>query len=116
MSAKFIPQALADETSRCILAVFRDEESFRPWVGKFKTIDAPGVEIHPRLIAVGDVIDWYPTGWTRVRVREVIFTPDENDIPEFHRSGAYRFATDEGFFNVRVDGRHVIGAPIHVFR
>ena len=112
----FIPQALADPLTRSVLFVFRDEADFlRCWADKVKTIDAPGVPTHPRLIKVGDVIDWFPTGWCKATVSAVSFTPDTGDIPDYHRSGAYTFHTLQGFVSARVDGRNVIDAPLHVF-
>lgn len=112
----FIPQALADPASRSVLFVWHDEEEFRRyWADKVKTIDAPGVPTHPRLIKVGDVIDWFVTGWNKATVKAVKFTPDADDIPDYHRSGTYTFETDGGFLSTRVDGRKVIDAPMHVF-
>jgi len=112
----FIPQALADPVTRATIFVWYDEENFRRnWADKVKTIDAPGVPTHPRLIKVGDVIDWSVTGWNRATVNAVKFTPDASDIPDYHRSGTYTFETDRGFLSIRVDGRKVIDAPMHVF-
>lgn len=61
------------------------------------------------------MIDWYVTGWNRAAVKAVKFTPDASDIPDYHRSGCYTFETDGGFLSIRVDGRKVIDAPMHVF-
>lgn len=114
--SQWVPQALADPASRSVLFVWRDEENFRRyWADRVKTIDAPGVPTHPRLIKVGDVIDWFATGWNRAAVKAVKFTPDASDIPDYHRSGCYTFETDGGFLSIRVDGRKVIDAPMHVF-
>lgn len=113
----FIPQALADPASRSILFVWRDEQDFlRHWKDKVKTIDAPGVETDPRLIKVGDVIDWFCTGWNKGAVTSIEFTPDGNDIPGWCRSGHFRFAVEGcGYINARVDGRDIISSPLFVF-
>lgn len=112
----FIPQALADPVSCSVLFVWHDEENFRRyWADKVKTIDAPGVPTHPRLIKVGDVIDWFVTGWNKGTVSAVEFVPDGADIPDWHRSGHFRFTYEGGYINVRVDGRAIIGAPLFVF-
>jgi len=112
----FIPQALADPVSRSVLFVWHDEENFRRyWEDKVKTIDAPGVPAHPRLVKVGDVIDLFSTGWNKGTVSAVEFSPDDADIPDWHRSGSFRFTYDGGYINVRVDGRLAIGAPIFAF-
>jgi len=103
---KFIPQALADKNSRSILFVFRNEDDYRRnWAGHVKTVDAPGVLTHPRLIKVGDVVDTYITGWNRGTVSAIKFTPTDGDIPDYHRIGVYQLTvTGCGFINVRVDG------------
>lgn len=112
----FIPQALADPTSRSVLFVWRDEERFKNWADKVKTVDAPGIPTHPRLIKVGDSIDWFVTGWNKGTVSAVDFVPDATDIPGWHRSGYFRFTYDGGFINVRCDGRNLIDAPIYLFK
>lgn len=112
----FVAQALADPASRSVLFVWPDEENFRlHWADKVKTIDAPGVATHPWLIKVGDVIDWFVTGWNRATVKAVKFIPDMNGISGYHRSGTYTFETDGEFLSIRVDGSKVIGAPMYVF-
>jgi hypothetical protein len=112
----FVPQALADPESRSVLFVWRDEQEFRRhWADKVKTFDAAGLPTHPRLVKIGDTIDWFITGWSKGVVTGIEFIPDSSDIPEWHRSGSFRFTTESGYTNVRVDGRQVIGAPIFVF-
>lgn len=112
----FVPQALADHASRSVLFVWHNEAEFlRHWANKVKTVDAPGVDTHPRLIKVGDKIDWLITGWNRAEVMAVEFTPDGRDIPDYHRCGTYSFKTELGFVNVRVDGRVSPDAPIYRF-
>ena len=113
----FIPQALADPVTRSILFVWHDEENFRRhWADKVRTIDAPGVPIHPRHIKIGDHIDWFCTGWNKTAVTAIEFVPDGNDIPDWHRSGHFKFTTPLGYINARVDGRQIIGPPLFVFR
>lgn len=110
------PQALADPVSRSVLFVWRDEDTFRRyWADKVKTIDAPGIPTHPRLIKVGDSIDWFITGWNKTLVRAIRFIPDVDDIPDYHRKGTYAFETDTGYLNARVDGGNIVDAPLYRF-
>lgn len=112
----FIPQAIADETSKSVLFVFTNEEYFnRNWKDKVKTVDAPGVEVHPADVRVGDVVDWFQTGWNKERVLSVVFSPDMNDKPGWHRSGSFTFETRAGFLGTRIDGRIVLGPKLFRF-
>lgn len=114
---KFIPQALADPASRSVLFVWHDGENFhRHWADKVKTVDAPGVPVHPRLVKAGDIIDWFATGWNRGAVQQVDFVPDSADLPSYHRCGTYAFKVADGFMSVRVDGRNVTGASLYIFK
>ena len=111
----FIPQALADPESRTILVVFDNETDFARWADKVKTIDAPGIATEPSLIKVGDVIDWYITGWNKGEVKAIRFVPDSYDMQDW-RSGHYEYTVEgAGFVNARIRGDRVLCAPIYVF-
>lgn len=112
----FVPQALADPVSRSVLFVWYDEENFRRfWADKVKTIDAPGLLTHPRLVKVGDMVDLFVTGWNCATVNGIKFTPNSDDIPSYFRSGTYTFETTSGFLSIRVRGQTVIDGPLYVF-
>lgn len=116
---KFIPQALADNRSKTILHVFRDEHNFNTfWKGKFETEDASGIETHPSFIRVGDVIDFYATGWEKQEVTNVKFEPHEHTSrAKETMTGNFQFTTKGGsFINATVENGNYSRLPIYVFK
>lgn len=113
----YIPQAVVNERLKAVLMYIPSEEDYlHYWKGVLPTVDALGIPIHPKDIAVGDVIDTNPIGWSKTRVVRVKFVDREGDIPEYHRRGYYQFMTDDGYRSSTVDGRVVEGPKLYLFK
>jgi len=112
---QYVPQAIADEKTKQILFVFETKSHLTPFKDKVKTIDAPGVEIHPAEIKVGDWIGFYRTGWDKAKVNGIKFQPSYLDKP-YHMKGCFSFDCSDGFKSAFVDGRGVVfGLPLYKF-
>lgn len=116
MNKPFIPQALVDEANRCVLKVFTNEAYFNArWKGRFTTVDAPGIETKPQRIRVGDVIDFYITGWNKAEVTKIEFVDHSPEWSDWQKVGTLVFTTKQGLINAYVNGIGYDGLPIYVF-
>lgn len=113
----YIPQAVVNDRLKAVLTYIPEEATYlRYWKGVLPTVDAPGEPIHPKDVAVGDIIDFNPVGWSKTKVMTTNFVTHHEDLPNYHRRGYYQFMTSDGYRSLAIDGRAVEGPRLFIFR